>query len=131
MPTVRKDITALHVAIAATAPILGVAVPTWGDSSSVRIDFDPAATPAQQSAAQAALNAFVWSDATIQAYKDSLSPDLATLRDQAQNASDNNAAYLAITSPTQAQAVAQVKVLTQQMQQVIKALKLLAVRSLS
>lgn len=49
-------------AIRPVCPVLGVSVGTPGDSSTVRIDYDPSATSAQQAAAQAALAAFDWSD---------------------------------------------------------------------
>lgn len=43
-----------------------------------------------------------------------------TLRDQANTALANNAAYLALPSPTQAQAIAQVEALTRQVNKIIR-----------
>ena len=46
------DVLALHAAIAAVCPILGVSVGDPTDHTAWRIDFDPAATDAQRQAAQ-------------------------------------------------------------------------------
>ena len=48
----------LHEAIAAVCPIQGVSVGNAADKGTWRIDFDPAATQQQKTAAQAALAAF-------------------------------------------------------------------------
>ena len=48
----------LHTAVAAVCPIVGVSVGKLADKATWRIDFDPAATPAQRAAARAALAAF-------------------------------------------------------------------------
>jgi hypothetical protein len=47
--------------IVAVCPITGIFVGKDGDSTSVRIDYDPTATAPQQQAAQQALAAFDWS----------------------------------------------------------------------
>ena len=52
------DHLALHRAIAASCPILGIAIADPADKATWRIDFDPDATQAQREAAQAALQAF-------------------------------------------------------------------------
>ncbi len=59
----RKTAERIHGTVAALAPVVGVSVGTLGDSSTVRIEFAPAATTEQRAAAQAALDAFDWSDA--------------------------------------------------------------------
>jgi hypothetical protein len=51
----------LYQTILAVCPIEGVSVPTVGNSATVRIDYQPSATAAQQAAAQAALASFDWS----------------------------------------------------------------------
>lgn len=53
------NMTALHAALIAVCPILGVAVVDPNNRATWRIDFDAAATPAQQAAAQAALQAYI------------------------------------------------------------------------
>lgn len=58
---------------------------------------------------------------------DTSEPLFADLRDQAQTALDANDTYLGISSPTNAQVVAQVKALTQQTQRIIKAVKRLLI----
>ena len=63
MSLVEDKVSRLHNEIAAVCPIQGVSVPTIGSPVGVRIDFDPAATGAQQTAAQAVLAVFDWSDA--------------------------------------------------------------------
>ena len=52
------DHLALHRAIAAACPILGIAIADPDDKATWRIDFDPSATEPQREAAQAALQAF-------------------------------------------------------------------------
>ena len=52
------DHLALHRAIAAACPILGIAIGDPEDKATWRIDFDPSATQAQREAAKAALQAF-------------------------------------------------------------------------
>lgn len=59
----------LDAAVKAACPILGVSVGTQGDSSSVRINFDPSATTQQRTDAQAAVDAFDWSDPAQVSYE--------------------------------------------------------------
>lgn len=121
-----NKINRLFETLAATAPIFGASVPNVGSSVGVRIDFTPAATGAQQTAANNALTAFDWSDAADLAWKDTQNPDFATMRDNAVSAFNSNTTYLAIASPSNAQVAAQVRTLTQQNNQIIKALAKLA-----
>ena len=58
MKTLRLD-----TAVRDVCPINGLSVSTPGDSSTVRIDFAPEATPEQRAAAQAVVDGFDWSDA--------------------------------------------------------------------
>lgn len=58
----------LHDQVLAVCPIVGVAIGTFGVSSSVVISFDPAATAGQRTAAQGVVNAFDWSDAAQATY---------------------------------------------------------------
>ena len=51
-------INVLHIQLAATAPIDGVAIGDSQNKSTWRIDFKPEATPAQRAAAQAVVDAF-------------------------------------------------------------------------
>jgi hypothetical protein len=59
----------LDAALSAVCPILGVSVGTPGDTSTVRIDYDPSATAPQRTAAATALAAFDWSDAAQSAWE--------------------------------------------------------------
>lgn len=51
----------LHAVIAAVCPIIGVSVGIIGDSSTVKIEFDPKATPQQMADAQNLVDTFDWS----------------------------------------------------------------------
>lgn len=62
MPLIAT-ISRLHLSVAAVCPIFGVSVGQLGIVGSVRIDFDPAATSGQRTAAQNVVNAFDWSAA--------------------------------------------------------------------
>lgn len=55
--------------IRTVCPIAGISVGTPGDSGTVRIDFDPLATPEQRAAAQAVVDGFDWSDAAQAAWE--------------------------------------------------------------
>lgn len=112
----------LNKTISALAPIDGVSVGTSGDSATCRIDFQAVATAPQRTAAQSALAAFDWSDAATDVWMDAQHPNRTTLRQQAAAAVAANNVYLAIASPSNAQAAAQVRALTQQMTAVIKRL---------
>ncbi len=63
--------------------------------------------------------------------KDVANPNYATLRDQAQAAIASNDTFLAIVSPTNAQTLAQVKLLTQENTKIIRALAQLVVVELN
>ena len=108
----------LHQALAAVCPIDGVS----GGQGAVRIDYRPEATQPQRDAALAALAAFDWSDAAQQAWEDDQRPDRKALRAAAQQALDDNQAFMALASPTNAQVLAQVRRLTQQSTAVIRRL---------
>lgn len=62
-------LTRLHSLVAAVCPIAGVSVGTPGDSTTVRIDFDPVATPEQRTAALTVVDGFDWSDAAQAAWE--------------------------------------------------------------
>jgi hypothetical protein len=55
--------TRLHEEVEAVCPIIGVVVPTEGNSATVTIQFAASATGAQKTAAQNVVNTFDWSDA--------------------------------------------------------------------
>lgn len=61
METKKQSLIPLHNAIEAVAPIFGVSVPTFGDPTTVRIDFKDEATDDQKTSAQNILNSFDWS----------------------------------------------------------------------
>lgn len=79
-------------------------ITTW---KAWQVDYD-----AQQAAIAAAAD---------KAAKEAAEPDLKMLIDQAQGAIDANKTFLALQSPTNAQVLAQVKALTQQMNKLIPA----------
>lgn len=109
----------LHQAVEAVAPISMIALGTFGDSSSVRIEFTPTATPQQRAAARAAVDGFDWSQAAQDAWVAALVPERKDLRDQAAQAVADLDAFLAITSPTQVQTLAVVRKLCQQNKRII------------
>lgn len=121
MTSLRTSIR-LQAILAALAPIDGVSIKTLGDAATVRIDFQAAATAPQRSAAQAALAAFDWSDAAQSAWDDAQHPERTDLVQAATQAVQNNTTYLGLASPNNAQNVAQVQALTQQMNKVIRRL---------
>jgi hypothetical protein len=108
----------LHATLAAVCPIVGVS----GEQGSIRVDYAPTATSEQQAAAQAALAAFDWSQAAHDAWVLGLNPERRDLRADAQQAIADNATFLALASPTNAQTLAQVRALTRQMNRVIRRL---------
>lgn len=108
----------LSEAVRAVCPIVGVSVGKVGDASTVRIDGDNA-TPEQLAAAQSVVNAFDWSAEAHAAWLLSKQPERNTLKESASQAIADNAAFLADSSVTQAEAVAQVKALTRQVNRII------------
>lgn len=108
----------LTQAISAVCPIDGVA----GAQGSVRIDYRPESTEQQRADAQAVLAAFDWSQAAHDAWLEDQHPERKALRQAAANAVADNDAFVADANVTQAEAVAQVKRLSQQMNRVIRRL---------
>lgn len=106
----------LDQAIKAVCPIDGVCVALG------RIDYRPEATAAQRAAAAAVLAGWDFSDTAQQARDDAKQPERTQLRQAAVQSLADNATYLAIATPTQAQVVAQVRALTQQTNRIIKRL---------
>lgn len=106
--TARLDST-----IRAVCPIDGVSVGTPGDPATVRIDYRPEATTQQRAAAVSALAAFDWSQAAQTAWEEDQKPERKSLRQQAAQAVADVDTYLVITSPNNAQVVAQVRRLSQ------------------
>lgn len=112
----------LHTTLAALAPIDGVSVPTLGSSANARVDFTPAATQPQKNAVASALAAFDWSDAAQSTWEDDQNLDRTALINGAIAAVQDNNTYLGVASPSNAQNLAQIRALTQQMNKVIKRL---------
>ncbi len=109
--------------IAPLAPIVG----STFQAGVVTIDFRPAATQPQKDAAALAAATFDWSAAAQAAWQDQQNPDRTNVKQQAQSAIATNNAFLAIVgNPTNAQVLAQVQALTQEMTAVIKYLNDLA-----
>lgn len=108
----------LTATLQAVCPVLGVS----GVQGNVRIDYDPAATASQQTAAQSALAAFDWSQAAQDLWLVGLNPERRDLRADAQQAFTDNQTYLAVASPTNAQNIAQIRALTRQVNRIIRRL---------
>jgi hypothetical protein len=107
----------LEAVQAAVPAVAEVSVGILGNPATVTVR--PAA---QQAAAQAAIDAFDWSGAAQQQWEADRVPERRDLRADAQQALADNATFLAIASPSNAQNAAQVRRLTQQMQRVIRRL---------
>lgn len=94
----------------------GVLRERWDDTTRTYTAWDASGVQTSTRPYTAAENAAADASAAALA----ASTNLATLQQRAQNALTNNATYLAIASPTQAQAVAQVGKLTRQMNALIR-----------
>jgi DNA mismatch repair ATPase MutS len=108
----------LDNAIKAVCPIHGVS----GQQGAVRIDFRPEATGQQRAAAQAVLDAFDWSQAADDDWREDLKPERKGLRQAAAAAVADLDAFLGLASPTNAQTLAIVRKLCQQSKAIIKRL---------
>jgi hypothetical protein len=108
----------LHEAVAAVCPIDGIS----GVEGAIRIDYKAAATAGERAAAETALASFDWSQAAHDAWLADMFPERKALRQQAAQAIADNDAFLAISSPNNAQTLAQVKKLTQQNTKIINLL---------
>ena len=97
----------------------GVLIRQWDDNTSTYTEYDPTTGALTITRAYTAQET---SDAQARASTATSTANLANLRAKAQNALNNNATYLAIASPTNAQAVAQIGALTRQMDAVIRIL---------
>lgn len=104
---------------AAGLPIDGVS-----GTTNTRVDWLPGVTPtqAQLDQAQSIIAGWDWSDAAQQARDDARQPERTGLRQAATQAVANNQTFLGIANPSNAQTLAQVKALTQQMNAVIRRL---------
>lgn len=116
---IRNKSSMATAAVAPVCPIHGLSV--RGDAVT-DISYRPEATAQQRAAAQAAAAALDLSDAAYDAWEADQHPERRDLRADAQQALADNATFLAIANPTNAQVAAQVRRLTQQMQRVIRRL---------
>lgn len=116
--SMNNQLARLTESVAAVSPIDGVS----GSQGSIRVDFKPEATASQKSAAQSVVTSFDWSQAAQDAWLADQYPERKSLRQQAAQAIADNDAYLAISGPTNAQVVAQVRRLTDETTRVIKRL---------
>ena len=112
----------IHKTLATAAPIYSIRVGIDGDKSSVTILYDASATPTQKTAAQALFDALDPSQAAQDAWEADQQPERRDLRAAAAQAITDNNTFLAITNPTNAQAIAQTKKLTQQNSAIIRRL---------
>lgn len=112
----------LHDVVSAVCPIDGVSVGTPGDSSSVRVNYRPEASPAQQDAAVVAVSTFDWTAEAHATWEENRNPERRDLLADAAQAVTDNQTFLAVGSPTNAQILAQVRALTRQNNRVIRRL---------
>lgn len=118
-----ETVNRLTQQVASVAPIFGVSVASTGVTASVFIGFKPQATAEQQEAAHAVVAGFDWSAEAHAAWRDSLEPHLAALRDQATAAVADIESYLTIAdAATAGQVRAEVKAIDQRQRGVIRAL---------
>lgn len=96
-----------------------VLIRQWDDNTSTYTEYDPTTGALTLTRAYTAAET---SDAQARAADATARTNLATLQNKAQTALNNNATYLGIASPTNAQAVAQIGALTRQMDAVIRIL---------
>jgi hypothetical protein len=120
---IERRLAHLHQALVAAVPIQGLAfLNAAATPPTVRIEWATAPTAPQIATANSIIAAWDWSAAADQAARDADEPDLAALRDQATQAVADINAYLAIGSPTQAQAIAEVRAIDLRQRAIIKAL---------
>lgn len=108
----------LHEAIADVCPIRGVG----GEEGKVSIDYAPSATQAERDNAQAVASNFDWSDATTRVWLEGKNPEKRDLKAAAANAIQANQAFLELESPTNAEALQQIRRLTNQVNRIIQRL---------
>lgn len=102
---------------AAAPGIVGVSTGRVGDSSTVEVQ--PAGL---QSICQSVIDTFDWTAAAQLAWEEDQHPERKTLRQAASGAVADIDTYLALASPTNAQVVAQVRRLSQDVRALIKRL---------
>ncbi len=100
--------------IGAGVAVTGVSIGVRGDASTVKVEPE-----SLQAAAQATIDAFDWSQVAHNAWLEDQNPERKAVRQQAAAAIADNNTFLAIASPINAQTLAQVKRLTQQMNKLI------------
>ena len=112
----------LEESLQAVCPVAGVSVGTPGNVTTVRIDYAAEATSLEREAAQAALAAFDWSAAAQIAWENARTQARTDLIAAAAQATDALDTYLAISNPTNAQAVAFTRKSAVMLKQIIKRL---------
>lgn len=109
----------LHEVLAAVCPIEGVSIASVA-AKSATIKFRDEATAGERAAANSALAAFDWSQTAQDAWEANQNIDRKNLRDAAAGAISTNQTFLADANVTNAELVAQVRALTQQVNSIIK-----------
>lgn len=112
----RQNDRLLAAIVAAAPTAVGV------NRTAGRIDYSAPPSAAQRTAAEAVLAGFDTSPAAQAAWEDDQNPDRKSVRAAAAQAVADNAAFVALSPPTNAQIIAQVKALSRQNSAVIKRL---------
>lgn len=123
MPGVAGSSGRLLVAlVAAGVPAIGVAI--LDANNNVRIDTqgDVPLTSQQQAQANAVIAGFDFSDAANVAFQQAQEPLLQTLRQQAAQAIQDINTFLAIATPTNAQAIAEIQAIDRRQKAIIQAI---------
>lgn len=100
----------------------------YAGTQTVSVAYSAEATEQQRAAGDTIVAGFDLSDTAEQARQDALQPERATIRDLAASAVQANNTFLALTNPSNAQVIAQVRRLTQQSSAVIRRLVQLSER---
>jgi len=108
--------------IRGVCPIHGVSIGNYSNKSTWIPQFKPESTPEQRAAAQAVIDAFDDSPAAQAEWEEDQKPERKAVRQAVAQAVADIDEFLALNPPTQAQAVQQVRRLSQMMRAVIKRL---------
>lgn len=92
------------------------------DKTTIQLEWSSGPTAGQQASANTIITAFDPSEAAHLIWLENRNPDRKALADAAQQALADNATFLALGTPSNAQVLAQVRALTRQVNQLIRRL---------